>query len=193
MSTVVCSEIRDISGNILVPSYGSVISTAFVRYQTRAVFAGNNWTIVNNTNRIAPLRLTINASHPNNIIIAQWQLFVECSHNITFSVLKNLSQNDGSLGITRNNTSTNEGGYWRGYVPAYWDNDVASTPQNIMLQWIGRAGVKGNVDLDICFHWSSSTGNIFMNRNANNTGSDGNEVGVSTGIAFEVTSQGGEG
>lgn len=191
MSIVVCSDIRDLSENILVPSYGSVISSTYIRYDAKDTFVIGNYAVLNNTNRIPGLRLTINASHPNNIIIAQWQLSLEVIHDCTFSVLKNLSLVDGSFGGGQSTAVNNN--YWKGYVSAYYDNDQASTPSNIMLQWMGRAGVKGNVDLDVVANFSSSTGTLYMNRTVNSAGQDGYENGVCTGVAFEITSQGGEG
>jgi len=193
MSSVICSEIRDLSDPsvILVPNRGSIISTAYVRYDAKDTFVGGNYSVINNTNRIPGLRLTINASHPNNIIIAQWQISVESAHDLTFSVLRNLSVIDNSLGISRSNAPPTNN-YYKGMAAVNYDNDFNSTLSNVMLQWIGRSGIVGNVDLDVCFHYSLSTGTIYLNRTAGSAGADGYETCVSTGVAFELTSQGGE-
>jgi hypothetical protein len=59
---------------------------------------------------------------------------------------------------------------------------------------MGRAGATGNVNLDIAAQTSSEGGNtVYINRTYNSAGSDDREVGVCTGVVFEISHEQGTG
>jgi hypothetical protein len=194
MSFVYADRITDTSGNLTVPPYGSIINTSTMRYDGRPGYYIRGWIGPSNSNTLFALRLTANnVQHPNNILLASWQLSVECNNDTLFKVLKDGSFIDNSFGASNAMTPSDEW-YWKGLLCSYHDGDDSTTPSNYQLLWMGRAGATGNVNLDIAAQTSSEGGNtVYINRTYNSAGSDDREVGVCTGVVFEISHEQGEG
>lgn len=188
MSFVYADRITDTSGNITVPEYGSVINTSTMRYDGRPGYWTRGWIQYDNNGTLFALRLTAqNVRHPNNILVASWQLTMETDNNVVFRILKNGSWEDNSFGTSSSMAPSDEW-YWKGLLCAYHDGDNASTPANYQLLYLGRAGTTGNINLDICaMHSGDSNTNIYINRPWNSGGQNDYEVGVCTGVVFEIS------
>lgn len=196
MSSVYASQIRNLSGNVSVPEYGSVINTSTMRYDGRPGYWTRGWIQYDNNGTLFALRLTAqNVSHPNNLLVASWQLTMESDNNIIFKVLKNGSWFDNSLGTNNSNYGQSDEWYWRGLLCSYHDSDDSSTPSNYQLMYICRAGQTGNINLDIVAQSSSeSNRTLYINRPWNSSGQDSYETGVCTGVVFEIAhTSGGQG
>lgn len=194
MSFLYADNIRDTSGNITIPSYGSVINTSTMRYDGRPGYYARGWIAPSNQSTLFALRLTANnVQHPNNILVASWQLSIETDNNTTFKVLKNGSWQDNRLG-TSNASAPSDEWYWKGLVCAYHDGDNSSTPANYRLLYICRAGSIGSVNLDIVAQAADDGGRtVWINRTYSSGGQDAYEVGVCTGVVFEIAHENGVG
>lgn len=188
MSFVYADRITDRSGNITVPQYGSVINTSTMRYDGRPGYWSRGWIQYDNNGTIFALRLTAqNVKHPNNILVASWQITAETDNNVMFRVLKNGSWEDNTLGTSASMAPSDEW-YWKGLLCAYHDGDNDSTPANYRLLYLGRAGTTGNINLDIVMMSSSESNiNLYINRPWNSGGQNDREIGVSTGVVFEIS------
>jgi hypothetical protein len=188
MSFVYADRITDTSGNITVPPYGGVINTSTMRYDGRPGYWTRGWIQYDNNGTLFALRLTAsNVQHPNNILVASWQLTMETDNNTVFRILKNGSWEDNSFGTSSSMAPSDEW-YWKGLLCAYHDGDNASTPSNYQLLYMGRAGTTGNINLDIvAMNSADSNYNLYINRTWNSGGQDSYEVGVCTGVVFEIS------
>jgi hypothetical protein len=194
MSFLYADNIRDTSGNITIPAYGSVINTSTMRYDGRPGYYARGWVAGDNASTLFALRLTAsNVRHPNNILVASWQLSIETDNNTTFKVLKNGSWQDNRLG-TSNSAAPSDEWYWKGLVCAYHDGDNSSTPSNYQLLYICRAGSTGDVNLDIVAQAADDGGRtVWINRTYGSAGQDAYEIGVCTGVVFEIAHESGLG
>lgn len=194
MSFLYADNIRDTSGNITIPSYGSVINTSTMRYDGRPGYYARGWVAGDNASTLFALRLTANnVQHPNNILVASWQLSIETDNNTTFKVLKNGSWQDNRLG-TSNSAAPSDEWYWKGLVCAYHDGDNSTTPSNYQLLYICRAGSVGSVNLDIVAQAADDGGRtVWINRTYASAGGDNNEICVCTGVVFEIAHESGVG
>lgn len=194
MSFLYADNIRDTSGNMIIPPYGSVINTSTMRYDGRPGYYARGWIAPSNQSTLFALRLTANnVQHPNNILVASWQLSIETDNNTTFKVLKNGSWQDNRLG-TSNSSAPSDEWYWKGLVCAYHDGDNGSTPSNYQLLYICRAGSVGSVNLDIVAQAADDGGRtVYINRTYGSGGQDDYEVGVCTGVVFEIAHESGLG
>lgn len=196
MSYVYSSQVKNTSGQVIVPQYGSVINTSTMRYDGRPQYWTRGWIQYDNNGTLFALRLTAqNVQHPSNIIVCSWQLTMETDNNIVFKVLKNGSWYDDSFGTNNSVYGHSEEWYWRGLLCAYHDQNNDSTPSNYQLMYMCRAGQTGNIDFDIVAqHAGESNSNIYINRCWNSSGQDSYETGVCTGVAFEIShTSGGQG
>jgi len=191
MSFVTAGEIRDLSGNITVPQYGSVVNVSTVRYDGRPGYYAQSWLSYGNSSDITGLSITHNCQHPSNILVAQWQIQCEVQNDSTFKVLKDGSWIDNSFGDSTNASAASDEWYWKGLLCAYHDGDNSTTPSNYLLQYVGYAGKTGNIVLTPSFQFASGSGTLFLNRTISSAGGDANEIGVSTGVCWEITNQGG--
>jgi len=189
MSFVYADLIRDLSNNITVPTFGSVIRTDYMRYDGRPGYYTRGWIAPSNQNVLFPLRLTAqNVPHPGTILIASWQLSIECGNDTLFKVLIDGSWRDNSDGTSGQSAAPSDEWYWKGLLGAYYDGDNSSTPSNYQLLWIGRAGTTGNINLDISPQTSSDSGDtVYINRTYSSGGQDAYEVGVCTGVVFQIS------
>lgn len=194
MSFLYADSIRDTSGNIIIPPYGSVINTSTMRYDGRPGYYARGWIAGDNASTLFALRLTAsNVQHPNNILIASWQLSIETDNNTTFKVLKNGDWQDNSFG-TSNASAPSDEWYWKGLVCAYHDGDNSSTPSNYQLMFMCRAGSTGDINLDPVAQAADDGGRtVWINRTYSSGGQDAYEVGVCTGVVFEIAHEGGSG
>lgn len=194
MSFVYADRITDTSGNITVPSWGTIINTSTMRYDGRPGYYARGWIGPSNSNTLFALRLTAsNVRHPNNILLASWQLSIESNNDVLFKVLKDGSFNDNSFGVS-NPFSPSDEWYWKGLLCSYHDGNDSSTPSNYQLLWMGRAGATGNINLDIAAQSSSEGGTtVYINRTFGSSGQDDHEICVCTGVVFEISHEQGNG
>jgi hypothetical protein len=191
VSFVTAGEIRDLSGNITVPQYGSVVNVSTLRYDGRPGYYQQSWLSYNNTSDLGALSITHNCQHPSNILVAQWQMQIETDNNVVFKVLKDGSWIDNSFGDSTNASAASDEWYWKGLLCAYHDADNSSTPSNYLLQYVGYAGKIGDIVLTPTWQFTSGSGNLYINRTFGSAGQDGHEICVSTGVCWEITNQGG--
>jgi hypothetical protein len=191
MSFVSAAEIRDISGNITVPTIGSVVNVSTMRYDGRPGYYAQSWLSYNNTGNLDVLSITHNCQHPSNILVVQWQLHLESNNDVVFKVLKDGTWNDNSFGDSTNASAPSDEWYWKGLLSAYYDGDDSTTPSNYLLQYVGYAGKTGNIVLTPSFQFTSGSGNLYINRTVSSSGTDGQENGVCTGVCWEITNGGG--
>jgi hypothetical protein len=165
-----------------------------MRYDGRPGYYARGWIAPSNQNTLFALRLTANnVQHPNNILVASWQLSIETDNNTTFKVLKNGSWQDNRLG-TSNASAPSDEWYWKGLVCAYHDGDNSTTPSNYRLLYICRAGSTGSVNLDIVAQAADDGGRtVWINRTYSSAGGDNNEICVCTGVVFEIAHESGMG
>jgi len=189
MSFVYADLIRNLSNNITVPTFGSVIRTDYMRYDGRPAYYTRGWIAPSNQNVLFPLRLTAqNVPHPGTILIASWQLSLESDNNVIFKVLIDGSWRDNSMGTSGQSVAPSDEWYWKGLICSYHDGDNNSTLSNYQLLWIGRAGATGNINLDIAPQHAGDGGTtVFVNRTFGSGGQDGHEVGVCTGVVFQIS------
>lgn len=187
MSFVYADRITDTGGIQTVPPWGSIINTSTMRYDGRPGYYVRGWVPPNNSGTLFALRLTAqNVQHPNNILLASWQLSLESNGDTLYKVLVNGQWQDNSFGASNAMTPSDEW-YWKGLICSYHDGDDSTTPSNYQLLFMCRAGSVGNVNLDISAQTSSEGGNtVYINRTYNSAGSDDREVGVCTGVVFEI-------
>ena len=190
MSFVTAGEIRDLSGNITVPQYGSVVNVTTVRYDGRPGYYAQSWLSYDNGSNLGALSITHNCQNSNNILVAQWQMQIETDNNVVFKVLKDGSWIDNSFGDSTNSSAGSDEWYWKGLLCAYYDNNNSSTPSNYLLQYVGYAGKTGDIVLTPTFQYASGSGNLYINRTYSSTGQDSHEICVSTGVCWEITSAG---
>lgn len=187
MSFVYADRVYNRSGIETIPLTGSVINTSYMRYDGRPGYWTRGWIQYDNNGTLFALRLTAsNVQHPNNILVASWQLTMETDNNILFKVMKNGSWQDNTFGTNAGYAPSDEW-YWKGILCAYHDGDNSSTPANYRLLYVCRAGTIGDVRLDIVAqHASDSNQNLYINRAWNSAGQNSYETGVCTGVVFEI-------
>jgi hypothetical protein len=95
-----------------------------------------------------------------------------------------LVQQDGSLIGYNTDLGNNR---WSGILTPLYDNDYSTTPQVSTINWFVVAGSTAARTYQLCVRSGGSGNHTFaLNRSLNSAGTDGQEVGVSHGIAREI-------
>jgi hypothetical protein len=161
---------------------GSVIQTAFKRNDYRATYY--SYVQGNDQNRYTPIRhmnLNFRPMYANSMVLVKFVLNFEMTYNSVWSLLK-----DEQPFIT----TTGEA-YPRRWgsmaVTPYDRGDNSSTPQKVTLMWMDIPGTTDMITYGVGFR-SGGAGDptCYFNRTASSTGTDSYEVGVSTGLAWEI-------
>ena len=161
---------------------GSVVQVQKVRTEARntysAATSGNGTTVTD-------LNLTITPKFSNSLLVAQWMFNGELNHDAVILIHK-----DGSLITTTNETGYNAtagNSRWSGFSFSPYDTDVASTPQNMFIQYFATAGSASSMTFAPAVRSSNGTGQTFyLNRTVGSAGQDSYEVSVSTGMIWEI-------
>lgn len=156
---------------------GKVVQTITVTTSSRGTYAANN---SGNGTQITPLNLTITPWRADSWIWLRWTVAYEMHHDTVFLV-----QQDGSLIGFNTDLGNNR---WSGILTPQYDNDYSTTPQVSTINWFVLAGSTAARTYQLCVR-SSGGGNwtFSLNRCLNSAGTDGQEVGVSHGIAREIS------
>lgn len=156
---------------------GKVVQTVTVTSHARpTVTASNsgNGTVINSA-----LNLTITPWRADSTIWLRWTIAYEVHHDTVFLV-----QQDGSLIGYNTDLGNNR---WSGILTPQYDNDYSTTPQVSTINWFAPAGSTAARTYQLCIR-SAGGGNFTFanNRTISSAGTDGQENGVSHGIAREI-------
>lgn len=133
---------------------------------------------------LSDLNISITPKYSNSLLLVQWQVMYESDYNSVFRVYR-----DGGLVYTSGYQGYNEndGSTWSGIASLQYDTDVASTPSNQMIQYFVPSGSTATTTLQLAVRQSNSTGATFyLNRSVNSAGTGAYEIGVSTGVIWEI-------
>lgn len=156
---------------------GKVVQTVTASTSTRpTVTASNsgNGTVINTA-----LNLTITPWRADSTIWLRWTISYEVHHDTVFLV-----QQDGSLIGYNLDLGNNR---WSGILTPQYDADYSTTPQVSTINWFAPAGSTAARTYQLCIRGGGGSNYTFAcNRSLNSAGTDGQEVGVSHGIAREI-------
>lgn len=182
--TVTLNNLEPQSGNEIVfnaahqmQHQGKVVQTVTVTSHVRNTYSAPN---SGNGTQITPLNLTITPYRADSIIWLRWTVAYEMHHDTVFLV-----QKDGSLIGYNTDLGNNR---WSGILTPQYDNDYSSTPQVNTINWFDTAGSTAARTYQLCVRSSGGSNYTFaLNRTLGSTGTDGHEIGVSHGIAREIS------
>jgi len=190
MSTLYTDFIQNRSGQQILPPRGNVVQMRYNRLDSRGAITFHSRSFENNGGRF-PMSVTLqNITSPDNLALIIWQISWEsnCGGDQGFVVLRN-----GQF-APRNVQTEAKGfeGYWDMTFAAGHDGDDSSTPHTQTMTYLGRIGKTGNVDYQLMIRNGSDgqCNNFYYNRPVGNSGSNNNEVGVSSVVAFEIANDG---
>lgn len=153
-----------------------VVQTVTVTSHARNTYSAPN---SGNGTQITPLNLTITPWRADSIIWLRWTVAYEMHHDTVFLV-----QQDGSLIGYNTDLGNNR---WSGILTPQYDNDYSTTPQVSTINWFVQAGSTATRTYQLCVRSGGGSNWTFaLNRCLNSAGTDGQEVGVSHGIAREI-------
>ena len=166
-----------LTGHHRLMHQGKVVQTVTVTSSARpTVTAANsgNGTVINSA-----LNLTITPWRADSTIWLRWTIAYEVSHDTVFLV-----QQDGTLIGYNTDLGNNR---WSGLVTPQYDNDYSTTPQVSTINWFVVAGSTASRTYQLCIRSSGGGQPTFANnRTISSAGTDGQENGVSHGIAREI-------
>jgi hypothetical protein len=156
---------------------GKVVQTITVSTSTRPTLTAAN--SGNGTVLTTALNLTITPWRADSTIWLRWTVAYEVSHDSVFLV-----QQDGSLIGYNTDLGNNR---WSGLVTPQYDSDYSTTPQVSTINWFALAGSTAARTYQLCIRSSGGGQPTFaLNRTISSAGTDGQENGVSHGIAREI-------
>ena len=157
---------------------GKVVQTVTVTTHTRPTLTASN--SGNGTLISSALNLTITPWRADSTIWLRWTVAYEVNHDTVFLV-----QQDGSLIGYNTDLGNNR---WSGIVTPQYDNDYSSTPQVSTINWLVVAGSTTARTYQLCIRSAGGSNHTFvLNRSISSAGADAYEVGVSHGIAREIS------
>lgn len=169
----------------ILQSTGNIVQCNRVRYDSRTTWSSNN---SGNGTEISGLRLSISPRHSGNLLLCQWVLSGELSHNNVFLVFR-----DGGLITTGGEQGYNNevgNNRWSGFISSTYDsaNDNSSTPHHWYIQYFCNADSTASRFYSPAVR-SSEGGNdtLHLNRTYSSGGQDSYEITVSTGVIYEIT------
>lgn len=186
MSTLYTDFIQNRNGQQILPPRGNVVQMRYNRLDTRGAITFHSRAWEDNGGRF-PMSVTLqNISSPDNLALIIWNITWEsnCGSDQGFIVMR-----DGNF-APRSVSSESKGfeAYWDMTFAAGYDGDDSSTPHTHCMTYLGRIGKTGNVEYQLRIQNGSDgqCNNFYYNRPVGNAGSDNNEVGVSSVVAFEI-------
>ena len=128
---------------------------------------------------LTPLTLTITPTAAGNRVILDWIVNADSHNNIVFIVTRN--------GTRLTDTTDASNNRWAGIAVPHYDNETASTPENVVIRIIDS----NSLDVSSVYkvHTRSAAGSsvtTYLNRSSGSTGADGYETTLSTATATEV-------
>jgi hypothetical protein len=156
---------------------GAVLQTVTVRTRTQVEYSAP---ISGNGTAITVLNLTLTPQKAGNRIILKWMMGGEASdHNLVYTVTRN-----GTIMPDASDASNNR---WAGIGHQLYDGDYSSTPVLDSTMFIDNSSLSVATTYSICVRSSNATARIYrLNRAFGSAGADGNEAGVSVGVAMEI-------
>jgi hypothetical protein len=166
-----------LTGHHRLMHQGKVVQTVTVTTHTRptltALNSGNGSVIS------TALNLTIVPWRADSTIWLRWTIAYEVSHDSVFLV-----QQDGTLIGYNTDLGNNR---WSGILTPQYDNDYSTTPQVSTINWFVVAGSTASRTYQLCIRSGGGGQPTFvLNRTVSSAGTDGQENGVSHGIAREI-------
>lgn len=156
---------------------GKVVQTQTVTTHVRTTYSANN---SGNGNVITQLNLLITPYRADSYIWLRWTVAYEMHHDTSFVV-----QRDGTLiGYNLDIGNTR----WSNILTPQYDSDYSSTPQVSTINWFDLAGSTAARTYQLAVRSSGGSNHTFaLNRTISSAGTDGQENGVSHGIAREIS------
>jgi hypothetical protein len=161
---------------------GKVLQVVFNRVDATTVYAGSPATIISDLNTtIVPISAT-------SKLLITFNIFWECTNDVSLRILKNnsLITTAGEEGY--NNVSGNQ--IWSGISVAHYDADTASTPLYQTLQYWNTSGDTASRYYGLLATSSIAASPIYkLNRayNGATTGQAQYETGVSSVVIMEIS------
>lgn len=193
MSTVRTKLIQDLSGNTILSNTGTILDIQYYRYDTRTAFyagyyASENISYDPQTNT-HPLRLVLNnVSSPDNLILCEWMLTGE--ENYTSELGCKITRNGSFIPTDVGRSGTDSYSlWWQMFANWGFDGNNDSTPHCTRIMYLGRAGCTGRVEYGVWMAGGGAQQNAlyYVNRTVSSTGQDAYEVGVTTGVIYEIS------
>ena len=157
---------------------GKVVQTITVTTSSRPTLTAIN--SGNGTLISSALNLTITPYRADSWIWLRWTVAYEVNHDTVFLV-----QQDGSLIGFNTDLGNNR---WSGILTPQYDGDYSTTPQVSTINWFVLAGSTTARTYQLCIRSSGGSNHTFaLNRTISSAGTDGQENGVSHGIAREIS------
>jgi hypothetical protein len=183
--TVTINNLEPQSGNEIVfnaahqmQHQGKVVQTITVTTSARPTLTAIN--SGNGTLISSALNLTITPWRADSWIWLRWTVAYEVNHDTVFLV-----QQDGTLIGYNTDLGNNR---WSGIVTPQYDADYSTTPQVSTINWFVLAGSTAARTYQLCTRSSGGSNHTFaLNRTISSAGTDGQENGVSHGIAREIS------
>ena len=164
-----------LSGTGVTFPAGHVIQCVHVLSNDRTSFSVPN----NNVGvHIDDVDLAITLKSSNSKIVCSWVLTCETAENNVFNVYK-----DGSLAT--NGKNTNASNNYSGFAVAVYDQDVDSTPEQVIIQYVDPNPTSGTYQIRVG-NSSNQTNTFYLNRTAGSQGNTSYENGVSSAIIWEI-------
>jgi len=186
MSILKVNQIRSPkNGSILFDENAVLLQMTRMRYDSRTSVSSTG------LQELTFSRIAITPKRSDSYLMIMWHLSIEIqNHDTTMRLFKNGSviTTSGREGYNNNVGQTN----YSGYRVANYDGDDSSTPHTQTMTYLGRIGKTGNVDYQLMIRNGSDgqCNNFYYNRPVGNSGSNNNEVGVSSVVAFEIANDG---
>jgi len=189
MSTLYIDQIQGPAdnGNVISMSRGSVFSFPGRVIQTEIIRSDicsfyNSLTTGDGT-PIYPLNITFTPKYSNSLLLIEWMICGEIQHDNVFVIQKNdsLITTAGYQGY--NSQAGNQ--RWSGYVPANYDADDGSTPQNWYILYSEISGSTSTRTYTPAIRSGSGSQYTFTLNRTLNSG-DAHEFMVSTGVIMEI-------
>ena len=167
---------------------GSVIQSAFSRYDTRTAYTVNA-----GGSSITQLGLTITPRYSNSKILLQWMINGEGGgtnagqYNHTWRVFKDGSVMTSPAGYNTQYGNTQYSGV---AVGNNYDSDFASTPKTTFIQFLddNLGGVSSRTYTPAIRKSSADPDGTFILNGSYLSVGNGYEVGISNGVAMEIMS-----
>ena len=193
MSQVRTLYVTDLSNNVIVPNTGSILDIQYARYDTRTTmyygYAGSETESIGTQSNVHPMTLALNnVSSPDNYVICEWMFSGEENSTSDFGcrILRNGSFITNEFGT---GSATNYSLHWQLFANWGFDGNNSSTPHSVRILYVGRAAAIGRVEYQVWFgSGGAGVNNIYyINRTVSSSGADSNEVGVTTGVIYELS------
>jgi hypothetical protein len=164
-----------INGSFYSP--GSVVQCITTLYTAMTTYSAPN-TIT--PTEITVLNVTITPKRANSKVVLQWMINGDINHETIFLVYRDST----AIGF---NTTSGSNAQWSGVTASPSDNDVNSTPQNIIVNWVDLPNTTNAVTYSVRVRASGGVAyTLYLGRSAGTTGSQAYETPCSTGVAWEI-------